>query len=241
MATDNGTPNSHTSTTIIAGLTLIVAVIAAIPAFLGLNKEQSHIFFSDQTTGIMVPSSLDEPKVRSILASNGIASDYVTLDLVNQGNKEAPEVRISVTVPGNIMSAWTVPALSDKPIWVQLPDLSQVKGQSQLQTIIKALAITKPVTLHIGYERTEKSSTHIDVFADGRPATRVEKIESVPPWSAIDVFRLPLIVLGIGLALVVLWAVGVVVSNNPKVETALKELLVKTATELLHIFPFGRF
>lgn len=242
MATETELTRSHTSTTVVAVLALIVSAVAAIPGFLGLNKEQASIYFSSEMTGIMVPIRADEPKVRNVLASNGIASDYLSIALVNQGNREAPEVRIAISLPGNIMQAWTDPPPSEKPIWVQLPDLSQAKGQQQLQVAVKSLVITKPVMLHFGFERKRDASASVDVFADGKPATRVENVATVPPWSPIDVFRIPLIVLGVGLAVVILWAIGVVLSKNPRVTTALKELVVKTALEFLKgVFPFARF
>lgn len=241
MSASNELSNGHTSTTVVAILTIVVTAVAAIPGFLGLNKELSQIYYSDVASGIAVPDSADEPKIRSILASNNIASDQLSISMVNQGNKEAAEVRVSVSVPGKVLSAWTDPPEANKPIWVQLPDMSQIKGQERFQIAVKALAITKPLTIYVGFERTRAGAAGVEVFAEGRPAAKVQDVAAVPAWSPIEVFRLPLIILGVGLALVVIWAMGVVLSNNPKMKSVLSELAVKSIAEFMKaMYPFGR-
>lgn len=241
MTNGNDKSLSHTSTTIVAVLTLVVTAIAAIPGFLGLNKEQALIYFSGTTTGIVVPASADVPKIRSILAGNGIPSDQLAVAIVNQGNKEASEVRMSISIPGKILEAWTEPPEASKPIWVQLPDLSQAKGQSQIQTSLKALGITKPVTIYVGYEKTSTGVANVELFSDGRPGVRVQDVSAVPAWSPVDIFKLPLFILGGGVAFVVLWAMGVVISRNPKMKAALTELVIKSIRELAKgFFPFIR-
>ncbi len=239
MANDPGSAATHTSTTVVAVITLIVAVVSAIPGFLGLNKEQALIYYSTSKSGILIPNTADEQRIRAVLASNGIPTEQFSVSLINQGNKEAPEVRLSLSVPGKIMSAWTDPAESKKPVWVQLPDLSQAKGQSQIQPVLKAMATTKPVTIHVGYEKTEQGAPGVEVFVDGKPAASVSDAGAVAPWSPIAVFKLPLIILGVGLLLVVLWAMGVVISKNPRMKATLTEFAIKSATEIFKaVSPF---
>jgi hypothetical protein len=62
-------------------LTLIAAVIAAVPGLLALNKEHAAIYYSVEASGIQIPDSLDPSNVRKVLSSNGIPSNTVNVEL----------------------------------------------------------------------------------------------------------------------------------------------------------------
>lgn len=232
----------HTSTSIVAVLALVVSVLTAIPPFLSLNKDHEEVYFSDASTGISIPSSMDTDKVRAILSSNGIPTDTLSIDFINQGNAEALETKVSILIKGKILSAVFDPKSESNPIWVSLPSLDIANKPNQLQFPIKNLAVGQPLKLNIAYERTEEGQPDIQVFSNGKPAKYVDSIYRVEPWSPYKVFQIPLIVLGIGVGLVVLWALGVVLYNNASIRKALIETATKLAQEIVSgVFPWGRF
>jgi len=232
----------HTSTSFIAVLALVVSVIAAIPPFLSLNKDQAEIYYSITTSGITIPAAMDSEKVRKILSNNQIPTDTLRLEFINQGNAEAKETKISIRVYGKILSATFEPKASTNPIWVSLPSINVDANPNHLQFSTENLAIGQPVQMDIAYERDKAGQPEIQVFQNGKPANRVRTVYSVEPWSPLKVFKIPLIVLAVGIGLVVLWALGIVINNNENLQKAFVEMASKFAKEVINgIYPFGRF
>lgn len=214
------------STSLLAFLTLLVTVIAAIPSFLSLNKEQAAIFFSAQTSHVSVPDSLDSKKALSILEANGIPGSTVELSIINQGNSEAKKIKFSIDVPGEIIAVWSNPSTKEKPIWVNLPVIQWDKESKTFQAEITHMGTTIPLTYYVGYLHSESGNPNVKVFHNGKPAEYVESISSVPLWSKWKVFMLPLYILGGGFGLVLFWAFVVALYKSPSFrEKVIRELL----------------
>ena len=239
MTEDTGNSGSHRSTTAIAALTLIAAIIAAVPGFLALNKEHAAIYYAVTASGIQIPDSLDPNSVRKVLSSNGIPSNTVNIELINQGNHQADEVKISVSVPGEFVTFSSTPKKDDNPIWVQLPSLQLPSNKSSVQFSVSQLGTTKRLDLSFGYQKGSEEMPEVQVFYNGNPAHLVESVNVVSPWSTWDVFRIPLFILVGGLIVVLLWAAGVVIVNTPKFKEQLQEFLIKVVTEVAKsVMPF---
>ncbi len=232
----------HTSTSFVAILALIVSVVSSIPPFLSLNKSAADVYFSQVESGIQIPDSMDKNKVRKILSDNKIPTDTVKFQLINQGNAEAKEVKVSFEVDGKMLSAEFQPSYKSKPIWVNLPDLDISSNPELLQFSVVDLAISQVLDFEVAYERNAQGTPDIQVFSNGRAATSVSNIYQVEPWSRFQVFQTPLIILGIGLGLVILWAIGIVIYNNEQLRKSLAELGLNIIKEVANgVIPFFRF
>lgn len=239
MAEIKNHPGSHTSTTVIAVLTLIAAVIAALPGFFALNKEHAAIYYAVESSGIQIPDSLNPGSVRKVLSSNGIPSNTLNVDLINQGNYQADEVKVSIVVPGKFITFSSKPKNEDNPIWVRLPELQLPLNKNSIQFSVEQLGTTKPLTLSFGYQRESDEKPLVQVFYNGNPASLVNSVLSVPSWSPWDVFRIPLYILGGGLILVLIWAAGIVIVSTPKFKEQFEVFLIKVAREVVKsIYPF---
>lgn len=241
MAESDENKRGHISTTIVAILSLVVAAIASIPAFLSLNKDHAAIYYSVTSSSLQVPDSMDEDAVREILSKNGIPSDTLSISLINQGNSQADEVPISVDLPGKLLTSASRPKSSADPIWVTLPSLDFSDQPEKLRFRVENFGTTKKLDFEFGYQRKGVDTPQVEVFYDGQPAEQVKNVADVSPWSPWQVFKLPLLLLAGGVVLVVIWAIGVVISNNPKLREELGEFLIKVATEVAGgINPFFR-
>jgi len=239
MTEETSNSGSHTSTTVIAVLTLIAAVVAAVPGFLALNKEHAAIYYAVEASGIQIPDSLDPGNVRKVLSSNGIPSNTFKIELINQGNHQADEVKVSVVVPGEFMTFSSNPKKDENPIWVKLPEVKLPSNKKSVQFSVSELGTTKPLTLSFGYQKESDEKPEIQVFYNGNPAELVDSVLTVSPWSPLDVFRMPLYILGGGLILVLVWAAGIVIVNTPKLKEQLQDFLIKVATEVVKgVYPF---
>ncbi len=238
----NGTEKiKHTSTTIIGILTIIVTLIAAIPSFLTLNDEHPKIYYSTAASDIKIPSALNEKDIKTILTDNGIPLNTVSVSLINQGNGAAKSVMVSIKVPGEIVTAWSVPSEADSPIWVKLPKIAVAQNQDLIVLPLVDLAITKPLIINIGYNPKSGSETEqVEVFYDGKPAEKVTDVNNVSPWSPWDIFRIPITILISGIIIVLIWAFGVVILNNPPLQETMVSLVGAVAKELVNSIAISR-
>lgn len=229
------------STTVLTVLTLLIAIIAAAPGFLSLNKEQAKIYYSISKSGIQVPDSMNTEGVRKILSDNGIPSDTLSISIINQGNAEADAVKVSVKTAGNIIAASSNPKVDENTIWVDIPKIDIENKPNNVQFSIKNLGITKIITFDFGFQRDQTSKSDIQVFYNGIPAQLVQNVSTVTPWSTWHVFKIPGLILAGGTIFVLLWAIGIVIFNNPELRKGISEFLIKVATEMTNgIFPFIR-
>lgn len=234
MAQNNGNKIGHTSTTVIGILTVIATLVAGIPSLLSLNKEHPEIFYSISSSEITIPSELNGEEVKKILTMNGIPLNTLNVTLINQGNGPSNEILVSIRVPGTVVTVWSLPSEKDSPIWVELPRLDTLQNQDPIVLPIKNMAITKPLAFHIGYNSLGQNVlAQVEVFYDGKPGELVTDIANVSPWSPWNVFQIPLVILLGGLVVVIVWAFGVVIYNNPEIREILINTLVAVGKEVV--------
>ncbi len=203
------------STSLLAILTLIIAIVAAVPGFLSLNNDHADIYYSVNTSHVSIPTSLDNKKALSVLESNGIPGTTVELSIVNQGNSSADSVKLSIKAPVNIMAVWSTPSSDDNPIWVTLPEIKNINTSPIFQAEVTALSATMPLKYYVGYLYSPDSPPEIQVFYSGKPAVQIENISDVGEWSKWSVFILPLQILAGGVALILLWIFILALYRDP--------------------------
>lgn len=218
------------STSLLAFLTLLIAVIAAIPGFLSLNEEHAEVFYSTNTSHVSIPDSLDTKKALSLLESYGIPGSTVELSIINQGNSEADAIKISLKTPGKIIDVWSKPTRIEKPIWVSLPEIKIDSDSNQFQTVITKMGTTFPVTYFVGYLHSDSEDLDVKVFHDGKPAMLVENVSSVSKWSKWKIFELPLLILVGGLGIVLVWVFVVALYKSP----SFRDKVISELVEAMH-------
>jgi hypothetical protein len=82
--------------TFIGIITLIVTIIALIPAFLALNKETPDLYYSYNRQATEIPAFVDEEKFKAFLRENKIPSHRVTIQMKNVGNAPVAEIKDSI-------------------------------------------------------------------------------------------------------------------------------------------------
>jgi hypothetical protein len=217
-------------TTVLSIIAILATIAASIPAFLALNAEQPRVFFDQSDSQLLIPDSLNAARILAVLAQEGIPNSTLSLHIVNQGNAKAPEVNVAVTVPGPMVSLDLEPAVGSRQPWVSVEDRGIDRQSGRVDLLLRSLYATKICNLTIGYQAQGKAALPvIEVFSDGAPAQRVDDVRAVPQWSRWDVFRLPAIVFGIGLGVVIIASLVSSLLQKPEVA----EQLGAAVTEIL--------
>ena len=223
--TKGGKKWQHRVTTILGVVTVLVTIVSAIPNFMGLYSELPDVYFDRFSSSVIIPQSIGEKRVRKILQSNGIPDSTFRINLINQGNGFAKEVKVAIEVPGQIMALTSVPSSKDEPIWVDVPNLGFQPNSNKTHITLKNMATTKPLRIEVGYwKASEEKDELVDVFYDAKPATLVSDVGSIKKWQHLKPFRLPLTILGIGLLVIFLWVIIIVLIENKVLRAAIVEL-----------------
>jgi len=203
---------------IIAIVTLIVLIIAIIPAFLSLNKEKSVIFWSYELREYSSPDGIKSDLFFDFLKKNNIPPFLLTLKLINRGNIPSKEVKFSVSTNGQIVRYVFKPSQKEKPIWVEIPADKELGFNSSITNIVqtaKNLAPNRLLIFGVDYESQKNDLPEIEVFSDGIECEYVSDILSVKPWYPYKVFYLPGYILAGGIVIIVLWILLSVIFTNP--------------------------
>lgn len=212
--------NKNLGTVLIPIITLIIAVIALVPAFLSLNDKEAMIYYQIEFSKINIPKSINENKALELLKDNGIPNNTLEVKIINQGNASAKKIKISISLPEEPMVVWSQPSRNDNPIWVDIPQFDTLKTtNSNLE--LKNMATTIPLSIFVGYSNIIDSKVDIQIFHDGIPAIKVDDISSIQKWSKWSVFILPGYILLAGLILTIIWSFIVVLYKNPEFRKSL--------------------
>lgn len=229
---------------IVIGIATIVAtVFTGIPAFLTLTRDRPDLYYEKSDSSIL-NSSEDVSRltqIREILKANHIPDSTLTLSLTNTGDTSAKETRIGVNVSGMISDVAIVPARKDKPVWVDLPDdLDSIPGSSAANVTFKNLAPSKVLKVNISYlsSGAPENSTNVDVFFDGKPAGLIPDINHPPTHSLFHDLKIPLIILGVGLAAALVISFLIILAQNKEVLVLLEPLLKEAFRLTVFFYPF---
>jgi hypothetical protein len=211
-------------TTILGILTLIVTVFTAWPAFNQAFGDRPKIYFSVSQSQLSIPKSLDGDRIRKILRDQSIPDSNVRIQVINRGAKDADEIKIGLTIDGNLSSSILEPDPTTNPVWVTItpPSLKQSDKSSIL--VLKDLVPNRSFSAeYMYYGNSEKFSW--DVVADGLLANQVADIALVPQWSLWQEIKTPVLVFIVGTVLSVLIGIFVASLRNRMFRDLILEVL----------------
>jgi hypothetical protein len=230
MTTETTTEKWLTSS--LAVLTIIISVITSIPSFIALNRDRPLLFHSISQISVLNPAWPNYPEMVALLHSNKIPTARCRIDLLNNGDAQANEVRIGIAVSGPIAAITTVPDARQKPVWAEIPtNLATYYGTKAAQIDIRRLAPTKVLRLEVAYFSPPGQTDNgtVDAFFDGKPSTLVGDIGAAPRPTILASFRIPLLVLGIGMGITLGVAAVLVLRRNRELADAAVMILRTTA------------
>jgi len=225
---DNNSKPKFSFSTIIGFGTLIVTIIALIPAFLSLNKEKPNLYYSYSHQSSETPAFVNETKFKKFLKENNIPSNRFTIKMKNVGNAPAEVIKFSVNVPGVIVRYAYNPSNKENPVWVDVPENKDFGFESDISSssqVVKNLSPNKILTFSVGFEQKDKGFAETEVFFNGKQAKFAPVISEVPEWSPYKIFILPLTILGIGLGCTILWVTVSILLKNQKIREELVQVL----------------
>jgi len=153
-------------------LTLVVTVLAAIPAFQGILGNRARVYYNVARHELMVPPGEDEDEIRSLLEQKGLADATLHISLINKGDAKAGEVKVSGDVSGEVKSVTTEPPAASRPVWVDITVEPVSQGERTGRVKLNNLVPERPVAIYVGY-MADGSTFDCDVVCDGHMATRV--------------------------------------------------------------------
>ena len=221
--------NNNIGTLLIPLITLIITIIALIPAFLSLNDKEAIIYYQMKFSKINIPKSINEDKALKLLKDNGIPDNTLELKIINQGNTSAKKVKISISLPNEPMAIWSKPSKKDNPIWIELPQFNKLKSTNSNLTL-ENMATTKSFSIFVGYTNIKNSNVNVQIFHDGIPAIKVNNILEVDKWSKWNIFKIPVYILLGGLILTIIWSFIVALYRNPE----FRESALNILFDILH-------
>ena len=208
----------------LTALTIVATLFAAWPAFVQTFGDRPQLFYSVTQSQLMIPRSLDGDRIRKMLRNEGIPDANVRIQVVNQGARQASEIKIGLSVDGALSSIKTEPDPSGNPVWVSItpPDLSQHGGNATL--VLKNLVPNRIVSAEYVYHGASAKYS-CDVVADGLLAEQVADVALVPQWSLWQTVRRPVLLLAGGLAISIGLGVFVAAWRNAKFRSLILEVL----------------
>ena len=204
---------------IIAVVTLIISIMALVPAFLSLNKEKAALYWSFILSSYEAPEGIDQALFSKFLKDNNIPTNRFSLQIKNCGNAPSEQIKFSVKTEGEIVRWIFNPSQKENPVWVDVPadkELGFKSGVSNTVQIIKNLSANKLVVFGVGYEGVSSKTPEIEMFSDGVAGNFVSNISEAPVWNPYRVFYLPGYIFVGGLAITLLWILISVILSNPE-------------------------
>lgn len=226
---------------IVAALSLIVALIALIPAFLSLNKEKADLYYSYVAKHYETPEGIDDKLFDDFLIKNDIPRHRFALQFQNGGNAPVKETKLSVKTLGPIVRYLCNPSQKDKPVWVEVPENKELGFNSGVTNIVETIRNLSPNRLVVfvtAFEGSSSNNPQIEIFGDGIEAKYISNISAVPKWNQYRVFYLPAYILLGGLAFTLIWIFGSVVLSNKEYRELIVDIVASVGDSFMSSLPF---
>ena len=228
---------SFNVTTVLSILTLILSIIAIIPSFLALNKNFPKIFYSTNNYGILIPEGIKKNEVKKILSENKIPISTFEMKLINKGNYESKNVKISIALSEKFSTFSTIPPIKEQNVWLTIKDIKVLNDSKKILIFLENFAVNKIFGVQVGFDKEDLEPIKaIDIIYDGKLGNEVDDVNLASDWSALEVFKLPLYIFIGGLVLTVFSAFIFVLKNNEKLRKNFIEIFSIT---LGMIFPLS--
>jgi hypothetical protein len=216
-------------------LTLLATIAASVPAFLALNKNEPLVYYSVEDKPLPFGNIEAMKEFREFLIQKKIPPDNLQIKLRNVGNAPAKEVKLLVTVPGNVVKWEYNPSKSDTPPWADVPNNSNFGFNSNMyrkDDKISNLAADNVLALAIGYLGKSKEAPKIEIYYDGVKANLIADVTKAPKYNKYAVFEIPMIIFLVGIFVTIIWATASILSQNEKYRQALADILKAIAQNL---------
>jgi hypothetical protein len=234
--------SGYSLTTVLGIFTLLIAIVSAIPSFITAFADKPKVYYSLSENRIEIPSQMEAPKVREILRSNNLADSTLRVDVINSGDAVAKQVEVGVSVPGEVASTGTIPDEAANSVSVKVKtERDAAKRPSDVKFVLQNLVATKNVTASVGYySDNSNGSPNVEVAFDGKPAPKVQDIKEAPTNSYWEIFKIPLLILGVGLFATFLLGLIKVLSENPRLRRASLLILKELNPTFYRLIELGR-
>lgn len=187
---------------VLSVLSVLIALISAIPSFLALRAREPHVVYSASRAQMLYPRHADRDAIKALLKERAIPDAYAELALSNRGDQPAKEVVVSLCVPGRIVAEQTTPAVEERPAWVSLRKDSELeKDPTRVRYILTDLGLARDFSIKVSYISQSDEPPTWEVFADGRSGLLVGDIGAIPGNARAISFVPAIKTLGVGLLL----------------------------------------
>jgi hypothetical protein len=234
--------SGYSLTTVLGILTLLVAIVSAIPSFITAFADKPKVYYSLSANRIEIPSQMEASKVREILRSNKLADSTLRVDVINSGDAVAKQVEVGVSVPGEVADMSTIPAEGANSVSVKVrTERDAAKSPSGVKFVLQDLVATKSATAFVRYySDNSNDSPNVEVAFDGKLAPKIQDIRDATPNSYWQIFKLPLLILGVGLLVTFLLGLIKVLRENPRLRRASLLILKELNPTFYRVIELGR-
>jgi len=216
---------------------LLVAIISLVPSFLSLRKDEPLVSYTAKVNQIAVPSGMNFQNVLEILTNNQIPHGKIELQVVNNGEGPAKELKVRIDSKSKITKYSTIPSDTDNPAWVNVgtPTITSTVDSTIAAQSFKSMAVGKILKIEAWFvhklgPKTEASnfipSYQLEVYCDGKPAISVNDLSSAPKVTLFSHFKLPLWILGCTFLLAFLIAFLVKLIRDKEFRSTIGDLFV---------------
>lgn len=222
--------------------TFLVTLVALVPAFLALNKDQPRLYYSVTTKSYSPPEEYMQQAFLELLRKFNMPASRCEICVINSGNAPAKEARLLIKAQGSIVRTQWNPPKEAQEVWVDTPENREFGfggATTRVSDVIHNMATNRKLTILVGYESATGDPPHIELYADGQAAERIANIGEAPEWNPYRVFYLPGAILALGVILSILWSLISVIRSNVKYQVQLAELLrgvARTMVETVAMF-----
>ena len=214
----------YSITTILSIITLFVSIASSIPSFYNAFANKSKVFYSVSVNRMFVPREIDQAGFQLLLQQNKVPTVTIRVDLINNGDAVAREINVGLKTAQKIEYIQTDPPQQPDPVWVDIETQPPSADTPEYAAFVfKNLIPTKRIAALAGYFSTdeEEETPQVDVVFDDKPAIQVDDIDEAPQWSLWQVFKLPLQILGIGLAITLIIGIIAVLRSNIQLQKSI--------------------
>ena len=221
---------------IVGLLGLIVAIIALVPSFLSLRRNEPKVYFASSLTEIQLPDGMDTSNVLDTLSKNGIPHGLFQIQIINNGEGPVSELKLRIQIAAVKGRYKTVPESTDYPAWIviQTPTVSNDPNQMTISQNFKDVAVGESLKANVWFEHlspdsllgTDKLLTDVQVYYDGKEGIYVDDISKATKVSWLSHFRIPGIVVGVSFALMLCIAILTKLKNDPSFRKTIYDLFL---------------
>ena len=134
---------------IVSSLSLLVAIITAVPGFISLEKAVSKIYWSESYSELKIPKEIDTKEISTLMISRGIPRSTWDLEYLNQGNSSCEKLKIEVKTPNKFMSLNLIPDNSEEQIWINYDSVKILDDSTRVIVTVSEFATKQKATYHV--------------------------------------------------------------------------------------------